>query len=836
MRQNQTNYFKTYFILFNWISLIALKLLKSVIIMLRKSLFFAALLASFSSGIYSQEALKYQLPPEAIVKIVDAPSAPMVSVSPDKQNILLIMRPGIMTIEELSAEELRLGGLRINPAVSGPSRQSYNKSFSLMNIDGTNIREIKGLPADAALGYPDWSNDGKKFSFTNQTSSSIELWVCDVALLQASKIADGINMVFGNPAYWLSDNKTIIYLLTDPARGARPVRTLVPEGPVIQENLGKKGQVATYQDLLKDPVDERIFEFFAKSQLMMWNGTRSLALGKAGMITDVSPSPDGRYLMVSLIRRPFSYIVPYNSFPSSTQIWDLSGSVIKTLIDEPLIENYPRDYDAVLPGPRSYSWRSDKPASVYWVEALDGGDYKKEMQYHDQVYLLDAPFSGSPVKFIATEKRFGAISWGTDNFALVSEGLSKTRMRVLSSFNPSVPEQAKKKIFEYNSDDGYGNPGRFMTEPNIWGRGVLLFGDKGKSLYLSGQGASSEGDRPFLDKYDVATGKTTRLWRSEAPYYETLSSILDIAKGLILTSRQSVSDVPNYFIRNLKNRKLAQVSRFENPYPQLSGVTKELVKYKRKDGIDLSFTLYLPAGYDKQKDGPLPTLLWAYPREFNDAGAAGQVSGSPYTFTRVSPASALVYVTQGYAVLMDAAFPIVGTEGKEPNDTFIEQLVGDAEGAINKAVEMGVSDRNRVAVSGHSYGAFMTANLLAYTRLFAAGIAESGAYNRTLTPFGFQNERRTYWDSPETYNKMSPFMQADKVKDPIMLIHGMADNNSGTFPIQSERFYSALKGFGATTRLVLLPNESHGYAARETILHKHWEVLNWMNKYVRDKK
>ena len=802
----------------------------------RKVLFIAASCVLSFTILYGQEALKYQLPPAEIVKIVDAPQTPAVSVSPDKANILVIDRPGIITIKELSAEELRLGGLRIDPAVSGPSRQTFNKGFHLMNIDGTNLREIKGLPADAALGFPDWSNDGKKFSFTNQTSSSIELWVCDVAALQASKIAEGINMVFGNPAYWLSDNKTIIYLVSDPARGVKPLRTLVPEGPVIQENLGKKGQVATYQDLLKDPVDELIFEYFAKSQLMKWDGISSAPLGKPGMITEVYPSPDGRYLMVSVINRPFSYVVPYNSFPSSTQIWDLSGSVIKTLIDEPLIENYPRDYDAVLPGPRSFNWRSDKAATVYWVEALDGGDYKKEMQYHDQVYLLEAPFSGPPVKFIATEKRFAAITWGTDNFALISEGLSKTRMRVISSFNPSLPEQPKKKIYEFNSDDGYGNPGRFMTEPNMWGRGVLLFGDKGKSLFLSGQGASPEGDRPFLDKYDVATGKTTRLWRSEAPYFETISSILNISKGLLLTSRQSVSEVPNYFIRDLKSGKLAQVTRFENPYPQLSGVTKELVKYKRKDGIDLSFTLYLPAGYNKQKDGPLPTLLWAYPREFNDAGAAGQVSGSPYTFTRVSPASALVYVTQGYAVLMDAAFPIVGVEGKEPNDSFIEQLVGDAEGAIDKAVEMGVADRNRVAVSGHSYGAFMTANLLAYTRLFAAGIAESGAYNRTLTPFGFQNERRTYWDSPETYNKMSPFMQADKIKDPLMLIHGMADNNSGTFPIQSERFYSALKGFGATTRLVLLPNESHGYAARETILHKHWEVLTWMNKYVRDRK
>ncbi|MBA4322817.1 MAG: S9 family peptidase, partial [Odoribacter sp.] len=685
---------------------------------------------------------------------------PAISVSPDKTNILVIERPGNITINELSAEEFRIAGLRINPAISGPSRQTYNKSFRLINIDGTNLREISGLPQDAALGFPIWSDDGKKFAFTNTKQNSIELWICDVSALKARKIDDMINMVFGSSfgrgsggaINWLSDNKSILYYVSDPARGKKPVRSFVPEGPVVQESLGKQGQAATYQDLLKDPVDEMIFEYYAKSQLMLWDGTTSVKLGKPGMITDISPSPDGKYFMITLISRPFSYIVPYNSFPSVTQIWDLTGNNVKTLIEVPLIENQPRGYDVVRPGPRGYNWRSDRPSTVFWVEALDGGDYKKEMKFHDQVFMLPAPFNGEPSKFIATEMRYSGITWGREDYAIISEGLSKTRIRVTSSFNPSSPENTKKKIQEYNSDDGYANPGRFMTEPNNFGRNVLLFADKGKSLFLTGNGASSEGDRPFIDKYDIATEKALRLWRSETPYYETITSFVDISKGLVLTSRQSVSEVPNYYIRNIKNGKLTQVTNFENPYPQLGGVTKELVKYKRKDGIDLSFTLYLPAGYSKEKDGALPTLLWAYPREFNDAAAAGQVSGSPYTFTRVSPASALVYVTQGYAILMDAAFPIVGVEGKEPNDNFIEQLVGDAEAAINKAVEMGVTDPDRVAVSGHSYGAFMTANLLAHTRLFAAGIAESGAYNRSLTPFGFQNERRNYWEAPAVYN------------------------------------------------------------------------------------
>lgn len=801
----------------------------------RGTLLIIALLYNISQ-VSGQEAVKYMLPPEAIVKIVDAPQTPAVSMSPDGSGILLIERPGMITISELSSEELRLAGLRIDPGISGPSRQTYNKGFSLMNIDGTNIRSISGLPVNPQLGFPNWSNDGKKFSFTNTREDGIELWVCDIVTLSAKKISDGVNMVFGGSVSWLSDNKSLLFMATDPTRGRMPVRSKVPAGPVVQENLGKKGQAATYQDLLKDPVDEALFEYFSKSQLMVWDGNTVSKIGKPGMMVSVNPSPDGQYLLVSSIKRPFSYIVPFSSFPSVTQVWTISGEVIKTLLEEPLIENIPRGYDVVLPGPRGYSWRADKPASLYWVEALDEGDYTNEMKYHDQVFTLSAPFTGQPVKLISVEKRFMGITWGNDNLAILNEGLSKTRMRVVSTFAPSDPVNTVKKIQEYNSDDGYNNPGRFLTRENSMGRNVLLLDAKGKSLFLSGGGASAEGDRPFIDRYEIATGKTTRLWRSEAPYYETITDVIDIDKGILMTNRQSVTEVPNYFLRNLKSGKLSKVTSFENPYPQLAGVTKELVKYKRKDGLDLSFILYLPAGYNKEKDGPLPTLLWAYPREFNDPSAAGQVSGSPYTFTRIAGSSALVYVTQGYAILMDASFPIVGTGGKEPNDNFVEQLVGNAEAAIDKAVEMGVTDRNRVAVSGHSYGAFMTANLLAYSRLFAAGIARSGAYNRTLTPFGFQNERRSYWEAPDIYNTMSPFMQADKVKDPLLLIHGMADNNTGTFPIQSERYYAALKGHGATTRLVMLPHESHGYAARESVLHMHWEVINWLDRYVKNKK
>ncbi|TNF39411.1 MAG: S9 family peptidase [Bacteroidetes bacterium] len=801
-----------------------------------RKILLTAILAVSAMLISAQDKTGYQLPPEAIVSLIDAPQTPSVLLSPDNQTMLLLYRPGLPSIADLSQPELRLAGIRFDPATNGPSRgQSVNR-ITAMKTDGTVIGDLKGLPADPRLGSVSWSDDSKRFAFTNTTDDKIELWVADAETMTARKIDEGLNGLFRRTMEWLPDG-SLVYLRTPADRGKAPVASKVPVGPAIQESAGVRGESRTFQDLLKTIDDERIFEYYATSELVRWDGTSSAALGTRGMITDVSPSPDGNWILVTTTGKPFSYVVPYYYFPSRTEIWDIQGNKVRVMLDKPLQENLPRGYDVVNPGPRSYNWRSDRPATLMWVEALDGGDYHaKEMQYHDQVYMLEAPFAGDPAPYIATEKRFQGIMWGNDNIAMLMEGLSKSRTRVTSSFNPANPQPTLKKIWELNSDDRYNNPGFPVTVTNTWGRSVLLIADKGRTIYLTGPGASPEGDRPFMDKYDLKTGKTTRLWRSEAPYYETVNEFIDPARGLLLTVRQSVTEVPNYFVRDLKKGTLKQVTKFDNPYPQLAGVHKELVTYKRNDGIDLSFTLYLPAGYDKTKDGPLPTILWAYPREFNDPSMAGQVSGSPYTFTRISPSSVLVYVTQGYAVLNDASFPIVGVDGKEPNDTFVGQLVANAEAAINKAVEMGVTDPKRVAASGHSYGAFMTAHLLSHSRLFAAGIARSGAYNRSLTPFGFQNERRSFWEAPELYLELSPFTHALKVKDPLLLIHGMADDNQGTFPIQSERYYAALKGAGAVTRLVLLPHEAHGYSARESILHMHWEYINWLDKYVKNKK
>lgn len=810
---------------------------------MRKQLLYLLCLSGFAT--FAQDNTGYQTPPKALADLVTAPPTPTVSVDSKGQWMLVSERnTATTTIAELSQPELRIAGLRINPATNGPSRAVYVNNLKLRQVAAaaTDV-QVTGLPADAHISSIQWSPDDSKIAFTNTTDTKIELYVLDVATAAARKVSDvALNGVLGMPYQWLSDNKSFIVRGIPFNRGAAPEISRVPSGPTVQENRGTKAQAATYQDLLKSPSDEKQFEYYATAQTMKigLDGTVQ-KIGEMGLIATAAPSPDGRYVMIEAIHRPFSYLVTVNRFPSKTDIYDINGSFVKTLIDAPLQENVPWGPDAVPAGQRGHNWRNDAPATVYWVEAKDGGNPKLKIGIRDEVYTLDAPFSGEPKKIYSAANRFGGVTWGNDQTALFSERWYATRKTMMKLVNPTNPA-SPVVLFERSSEDRYANPGTPELKKNSYGEYVLDITSTNE-IYLTGQGASPEGDRPFIDLYNLTTKENKRLWRSEAPYFERVIGILNADKGLILTSRESQEEQPNYFIRNLKpmpkkgkkpaEAALTQVTFFPHPYPQWKGIQKQQLRYKRPDGVDLTATLLLPPGY-KKEDGPLPTFLWAYPAEFKSAAAAGQVNGSPYQFNRISYWTGAAFVTMGYAVLENASIPIIGEGDKEPNDTYVEQLVASAKAAIDEGVRLGVVDANRVGVGGHSYGAFMTANLLSHSNLFKAGIARSGAYNRTLTPFGFQNEQRTYWQAPDVYNKMSPFMNADKMKAPLLMTHGEADNNTGTYPIQSERYYNALKGMGATAKLVFLPYESHGYTAKESLLHMLYEMNGWLDKYVKN--
>lgn len=794
--------------------------------------------ALLTLSVQAQEPLTYQLPPQEIIDLVDAPSTPSVRISPDNKRIAFMDNPDLPAISDLAQEELRLGGMRIDPRTNGPSRASYGTGISLADIDGKNIRMVQGLPAQARIRNLRWSPNGMYLAFTNTVDKGIELWYVNVQQAQAFKLTEAIiNDVMGTAFAWTPDNQSLIFSAIPEGRGEAPARPRVAEGPVAQESMGRRAAVRTFQDMLRNRYDEDIFDYYATSQIAITDlqGKRR-NISKPDVYWYFSLSPNGAYLLTNRISKPYSYIVPFSRFPQTFEILNLQGELIHTLAEIPLSDNLPQGFGATRTGPRSITWRNDVPATLFWAEALDGGDPANETEFRDQVYFLEAPFNGQPKASVKTQLRYSGIIWGKHDFAIVAESWSRTRRSIVSSFNPDLVNPVKDVMIDRSTEDNYNNPGSFQMRQNAFGQSVLLFDNRNTKLYLFGQGASPEGNRPFVDEYDIRSKKTRRMWRSEAPYFEVPIELVDVSRGLVITRRESNTMHPNYFMRDMRRNRLTQITFLPDPFEKLRDLHSEMIHYTREDGIPLSGTLFLPAGYNKDKDGPLPTLLWAYPREFKSADAAGQVSGSPYTYTRVGASSPVMLATQGYAVLNNASFPIVGEADQEPNDTFVEQLVANAKAAIDKLVEMGVTDPKRVAVSGHSYGAFMTANLLAHSDLFAAGIARSGAYNRTLTPFGFQGEERTYWDAPEIYHQMSPFTYAHKVKAPILLIHGADDNNAGTFPMQSERFYDALRGHGSTVRLVMLPHESHGYNARESVLHMHWEWLQWLDRYVKNKK
>jgi dipeptidyl aminopeptidase/acylaminoacyl peptidase len=759
-----------------------------------------------------------------------------VSFSKDGSLMLILSRSESPSIEDLAQPELRIAGIRINPRTSGPSRAGGSTNLVLKKTATGEEIQVKGLPVKPKMNGVTFSPNEAYLSFTQTEDEGISLWIVDLKTYEAKKLtAPILNQVQGNSVAWLSDTSLLIKAI-NPARGAMPKAPLAPTGPIIQETSGNAAPSRTYQDLLANPHGEALFAYFMDAQLMHVTLDGSLTpVGKPGLVKSMLLSPDKAYLLVETIQKPFSYLVPADRFPYTVELWNSSGSLVKTIAQIPLDEVRPSGFDATVSGIRSVNWRADVAATLYWVEAQDKGDPKVKVTERDHVYTLAAPFSGEKQKLVGTTLRYGGISWSDDSFALLNERWSASRTERVSVIQPGTPSQAPRSIIERSSDDLYNDPGSPLFTVNTFGRSVLL--RNGDLVYMTSEGGSPDGSMPFLSTFNTSTKAQKILWRSQAPFYERIAKVLNADASSFITIKEGIDTQPNYWLHSSKKKSAPkQLTAFADPYPSLKGIQKQLITYPRKDGLNLSAVLYTPAGYDPAKDAPLPVLMWAYPREYKSAADAAQVRGSKYTFTRLNWGSPIYWVTRGYAIMDQTEMPIVGEGDQEPNDFFIEQLVANAEAAIDKVVAMGIGDRNRIAVGGHSYGAFMTANLLSHTKLFAAGIARSGAYNRTLTPFGFQYEQRSYWEAPEVYFNMSPFSFADQVKTPILLIHGEADNNSGTFPIQSERYYNALKGHGATTRLVLLPHESHGYAGKESVNHTLWEMDSWLEKYVKNRK
>jgi dipeptidyl aminopeptidase/acylaminoacyl peptidase len=776
----------------------------------------------------------YQQPPEIVRRILDAPRPPILSPSPDAKLLLVAQPSGQPTIADLAKPMLRLAGHRLNPETNGARLLVWFTGLTLHNV-GTGADQPVTIPQSPRLSRPDWSPDGKHIAFTQTTGRGVELWIADPATGAAQAATPAtLNGTLGAPCAWMPSSAELLCRFVPADRGAPPEAPRVPIGPIVQQNLGKTAPVRTYEDLLTSPLDEALFDYYATSQLMLVSvaGGQPQPVGAPGIFLDGDPSPDGQYLLVTRATRPFSYQVPVEEFPQEIEVWSLDGRKVATLASLPSGENAPAD--GVRSGPRSVEWVSGRPATLFYVEALDGGDNRRRADVRDRALMADAPFT-QPVELARLAYRFsgrgfggGGPAYGRSGLLLLTEADRRARRVRTWRLDLTQPGKPGAVVWDRSSEDSYGNPGQPVEVADAAGRAVLLQSADGKWIYLRGNGASPTGEHPFLDRVNLDSKKSERLFQSADSVYESVAAVLDNAGRTIVTRKESSTSPPNFVLRNLGTKTSVAITHVANVAPELATVKRELITYPRGDGVQLSGTLYYPINY--REGAKVPVIFWVYPREFGSADAASQVVGSANRYVLPTGASQYFLLTQGYAVLDNPTLPVVG--GDTANNSYVQQTVAGAKAAIDFLLAKGIANGS-FGVGGHSYGAFTTANLLAHSDLFKAGVARSGAYNRTLTPFGFQNEQRTYWEAKDVYDRMMPFAFADSINEPILLIHGMADDNSGTFPIQSERMYAALKGFGATVEYVQLPFEAHGYAGRETVMDVVARMIEWYDRYVK---
>jgi len=814
----------------------------------------------------------YEEPSDVLKRLFLPPKDPSLTLSSDYQWLVLTQEPPLPSISLLAKPEEKLAGIRFDPKLLSPSRLDYATSLALQHMVTGDVQKMD-LPEDSeGIRYIRFHPSRPTFVFASKVKNEplLELYKCELVenLWRMKKIPLGcrrMNFVSGC-AYQFTAHGGRLLVKTVPANWPdEPPKEPVSVGPSVQ--VVAKGAAdapgRTYQDLLKNKYDEAKLRHYLTTELLRID-IESLdvkTVGQSGggrLVRSIQCSPCSRFLLVALTTT-FSYSVPISRFGRAVRVWDLDSDGDVEVASVPVDDEIPLGYDTCSRHPRSFQFHPCEDHTIIHALAADGGKSLAdpfEGGERDALYvqtLDDRTLTlENPIKWVGLEWRYNDLEFTESGIAMIDEYRWNDRMQRKWMLDDKK-ESKTRLLWERSWENRYDSPGEPLTRRGKGGK-YLIVQPTPTSIYLSGSGASPNGDRPFLDQLDFAAEdiKTTRLWRCAAPLEGELDAAKEVGGVLpsvrrdvyeslvcllydnetIMFSREGKIKPRNYFLTKLQDESKSeiQVTDVAHPQPDLLAITKELVQYKREDGVDLTADLYLPANYDGT---PCPTLFWAYPREFKNAKAAGQLQGSKHRFVSAHWASPVHWAAKGWVIMDDFSLPVIGEGDVRPNDTFIEQIVSGAKAAVDYVTSRGVCDPKRCAVGGHSYGSFMTAHLLSHTSLFAAGIGRSGAFNRTLTPMSFQSEDRSIWEAQDTYITMSPLMHVKKYSlqecvGKLLLIHGEADENSGTYPMQSERYFAALKAFGIESRLVILPHERHSYRAKESILHMAWEQEEWL--------
>ncbi|MBN2856876.1 MAG: S9 family peptidase [Candidatus Delongbacteria bacterium] len=771
----------------------------------------------------------YKLPPKAILDVFDAPDPELITLIEGTDKAIQYTYQRYESLESLSSEKLSLAGQVILPSLHS-EKTSYPRTYLKMVDLNTMSKTDLNDPQDDIIIKFEISPDRKYIAYLAQKMDGIYLRVVDLHKAEVIfRDEKKVNMALENLLIkWSVDSKYLIIPRIHYGNDPIPEKQVSDIMPKTEESFDKTSPLRTYSNLLETAFDMKLFEYFFTSRFVMLDFItgKETPVGEPGIYRTFSQSPNGKYFLTRKVNEPYSYTVPYYRFGYSVLILDEKGNVVTELVNKPIQDEIP--IGGVETGVRWPAWIPTEPSTVWWTEALDGGDPKVKVPFRDKFYKLDSPFKGKPELFLKTKNR-GYISGFSNEkgkmFYLDYDRDNEWMSTYYGSYDGSVPD---KMLFTRNEKEKYEHPGDLLTERLPNGYEVIKTVDG--HIYLYGQGYSPEGNFPFLNRFSLETGETETLFKCAEESYENFSGFIGTGTEKICVTRETPEEPRNYYVQDLKTSERTQITSNYDHAPVVRDIKTELISYLREDSVTLSGKLYLPPDFTKGKRYPL--VIWAYPREFTELSTAAQITGSNYTFTRFWGASVKYLALHGYVVLDGASMPVVG-DRETRNDTFTSQIRLNAKAAIDHLDSLGMIDREKVAVGGHSYGAFMTANLLAYTDLFKAGIANSGAYNRTLTPFGFQSEERTYWEAKEFYQKASPFMNAEMIKTPLLLIHGMDDDNPGTYPMQSERMYAAIKGVGGSARLVMLPYEGHSYHSKESNLHVLAEMCDWLDRFLK---
>jgi len=783
-------------------------------------LFIAAILTTLQAGNYKE-------PPAEISKLLDVPADEYLSPIRDTQLAIKLAYEPFTSLATLSEDFLELAGSRINPVTSSvviKNRFLYLKLYNHLTNSTTTIAESG---ADYILDYS-ISPSKHYLAIKMQKLDGIYLTVYDLVKSKSVYLSSfKLNNVLDDLAVQWVKNDGLMLMTVPEKRAPLKIRSAEFIVPRTEETSGQSAKLRTFQSLLKDEYDRYLFEHFFTSQpvLLSLPQGKIEKIGKPDIYTVFEMSPDGKFINAKRINKPYSFAVPYYRFGYTREILNTKGKMVKELTTKPVQEEIP--VDGVEQGARYFSWLPGRPAEICWLEAQDKGDPEITVPERDWLYSSAAPFVNSSVKIKCKERLSDLEFFADGQRVMVTEYDNNKEWNrcYIADLNGKAVSQ---EVYSLSENDKYAHPGSLLKSFDLSGQEIIL--EKNGFCFYKNPGYTPNGTKPALDAINFTTSEKKRVFQSDSTAYERISNFWGKSNDSLVVASESPEQPLNYYICDLKTGKRIALTNNQDKQPQLRSIKKELVNYFRADSLKLNGSLYLPPDYEPGKKYPL--VIWAYPREFTDAALAGQVSGTANNYLRFGGWSPLYLTLLGYVVLDNASMPVVGNV-KERNDNFITQIVDNAKAAIDYLDKRGIIDPNKVAVGGHSYGAFMTAVLLAESNLFKAGIAQSGAYNRTLTPFGFQSEKRSYWQAKEFYNRVSPFNNVEKLKSPLLLIHGEKDSNPGTYPIQSERMYAAIKGNGGTARLVILPYEDHGYEAKESVKQMIAETVEWLDKYLK---